>query len=112
MNYLIPQIEFQSHRENWDNLASDPGEFGKTGGISVKAATFTECAQACEADSSCFQYAHHGNICQIGMSTRLGHEREADVNGLWESGWNLTRLGEWMAVQLPCDQITFPVQDY
>jgi hypothetical protein len=107
----MPPIELQSHRESWDNLASDPGEFGKTGGVSIHAATFTECTQACEADPNCFQYAHHGSTCHIGMSVRLGHEREADEDGMWESGWNLIRLREWMAVQPPCDQITFPVQD-
>jgi hypothetical protein len=100
----------QSHRENWDNLASDPGEFGKTGGVSLETASFEECARACEADTQCFQYAHHGHTCHIGMSVRLGHKKEADEGGIWQSGWNQTRIADWISSQPPCDHITFPAQ--
>ena len=99
-----------SHRENWDNLAADPGEFQKTGGVLVEAPTFADCVKACEADSNCFQYSHHGNQCYIGMSVRLGYEMKADAKGMWQSGWNTARLGEWVSKQPKCDHIKFPMQ--
>jgi hypothetical protein len=100
-----------SHRENWDNLASDPGEFGKTGGLSLKTTLFEECARACEANIDCFQYAHHGQTCHIGMSVRLGYNKGGDRDGIWRSGWNKTRLADWIDRQPACDQVTFPKQD-
>lgn len=100
-----------SHRENWDNLASDPGEFGKTGGVSVETPLFEECVRLCAADTNCFQYVHHGHTCYIGMSVRLGFKKEPDEEGIWRSGWNKTRLTEWISTQPVCDQITFPQQD-
>jgi hypothetical protein len=88
----------QADRKNWDNLASDPGEFGKTGGVAVEAGSFRECAQACEADPQCLQYVHHGQTCNIGMSVRRGHKKnKADMGGKWRSGWNITRLADWMS---------------
>jgi hypothetical protein len=99
-----------SERENWDNLASDAGEFGKTGGVSSEAASFQDCEQACEADEKCFQYSHHDHKCYIGMSVRLGYEKKIDQDGVWRSGWNKTRLADWASKQPQCDQITFPAQ--
>ncbi|TVY40953.1 hypothetical protein LSUB1_G003109 [Lachnellula subtilissima] len=97
-------------RENWDNVASDPGEFGKTGGVESNAASFEDCAQACEANKECFQYSHHGDICYIGMSVRLGYKKEVDQEGTWRSGWNKTRLADWASKQPICKSITFPKQ--
>ncbi|KAL2072690.1 hypothetical protein VTL71DRAFT_12033 [Oculimacula yallundae] len=99
-----------SERDNWDNLASDRGEFGKTGGVSSETSSFEECARACEADEKCFQYSHHGNTCNIGMSVRLGYKKEADDVGIWRSGWNKTRLIDWAAKQPSCGPVTFPKQ--
>lgn len=99
------------HQENWDNLSSDPGEFGKTGGVSSETATFEQCAQACEEDTNCFQYSHHGGTCQIGMSVRLGSERKADDDGIWQSGWHKTRLNDWAAKQPVCDEVIYPIKD-
>ncbi|KAH8754459.1 hypothetical protein BGZ57DRAFT_945022 [Hyaloscypha finlandica] len=42
-NLVTSSIE--PNRRNWDNLASDPGEFGKTGGL-LQAPTFEECRRA------------------------------------------------------------------
>jgi hypothetical protein len=105
----MPSLELQGR--DWDNLASDPGEFGSTGGVEWKAQSFEDCAKACEADMKCLQYVHHGDNCHIGMSVRLGHKKEADEEGIWQSGWNRTRLDDWMANRLPCDRISFPAQD-
>jgi hypothetical protein len=97
-------------RQNWDNLASDPGEFGKTGGISLEIESFEECAKACASDMNCFQYSHHGHSCHIGMSARLGHTKEKDGEGIWQSGWNETRLADWISNHPVCDETTFPEQ--
>jgi len=98
-----------AHRENWDNLAADPGEFSKTGGVLVEVAAFSDCVRACEERPECFQYSHHGKECYIGMSVRLGYEKKADVEGMWQSGWNTTRLAGWAAKQPKCNsQIEFP----
>ncbi|TVY39000.1 hypothetical protein LOCC1_G006871 [Lachnellula occidentalis] len=98
-------------RENWDNVASDTGEFGKTGGVKSDAISFEDCAQACEANQDCFQYSHHGITCNIGMSVRLGYEKEADQEGTWRSGWNKTRLADWASKQPTCKTATFPKQN-
>lgn len=100
-----------SERENWDNLASEKGEFGKTGGVTSDAASFEDCAHACEMDEKCFQYSHHERTCNIGMSVRLGYRKEADGEGTWRSGWNTTRLAEWASKQPLCDHGSFPEQD-
>jgi len=99
-----------SERENWDNLASDPGEFGKTGGVSSEAESFQDCAHVCEADEKCYQYSHHDHTCYIGMSVRLGYEKDADREGIWRSGWNTTRLADWASKQAQCGQVAFPTQ--
>ncbi|TVY58885.1 hypothetical protein LSUE1_G008714, partial [Lachnellula suecica] len=99
------------HRENWDNLASEPGEFGNTGGVLIDAVSLDDCIRACEADEKCFQYSHHGSHCYIGMSVRLGYEKSADQEGIWRSGWNKTRLADWASKQPACDEIAFPSQD-
>jgi hypothetical protein len=97
-------------RENWDNQASDKGEFGKTGGVLKEAASFKECARSCEYDDHCFQYSHHGNKCHLGMSVRFGDAKLPDEEGKWSSGWNMTRLANWISQQVPCGNIEFPVQ--
>ncbi|KAH6682836.1 hypothetical protein B0J14DRAFT_468567 [Halenospora varia] len=97
-------------RKNWDNLASDPGEFGKTGGVEREATTVEECAKFCTADKDCFQYTHHDRTCYIGMSIRLGYEKKADEGGVYQSGWNLERLERWIGKQTSCDHVTFPAQ--
>lgn len=99
-----------AQEENWDNVSSDPGEFGKTGGVSSETATFEECGQACEANPDCFQYSHHGNSCKIGLSVRRGYKKEADDGGVWRSGWHKARLLEWVSKQPTCDVIVFPSQ--
>jgi len=99
-----------SGREHWDNLAADPGEFGKTGGVSSNTTSFENCAQACEANRKCFQYSHHGQTCNIGMSVRLGYEKESDGEEIWRSGWNKKRLDRWVSRQPKCDHVTFPEQ--
>lgn len=96
---MVSSIE--PNRRNWNNLASDPGEFGKTGGVLLQAPTFEECVQAYEVDINCLQYVHHGGTCHIGLSLRLDHEMEADEQGIWQSGWNQTRLNNWMSSQNP-----------
>ncbi|KAK6587423.1 hypothetical protein PZA11_000713 [Diplocarpon coronariae] len=100
-----------SERENWDNLAAEKGEFGKTGGVTSEAASFEDCAHACEVDEKCFQYSHHGRTCNVGMSVRLGYKKEADQEGVWRSGWNLTRLTDWASKRPVCEHLTFPKQD-
>ncbi|KAL3417766.1 hypothetical protein PVAG01_10776 [Phlyctema vagabunda] len=102
--------EIQSSRDDWDNLAADPGEFGKTGGILSEMASFEDCARTCEANLNCFQYSHNGNRCHVGMSVRLGYKKQANEDGMWRSGWNKTRLGEWILKQPLCEQIKFPGQ--
>ncbi|KAG9231123.1 hypothetical protein BJ875DRAFT_517942 [Amylocarpus encephaloides] len=97
-------------RQDWDNQASDPGEFGQTGGVLKETASFEDCIQACEDDEKCFQYSHHGNKCHIGMSVRYGDKKKADDEGKWYSGWNMTRLADWISKQPHCDKIEFPVQ--
>ena len=92
----------QVYRKDWDNLASDPGEFGKTGGVLVDVGSFEQCAEACQADVKCLQYSHHGNRCHIGMSVRLGYEKKADNEEIWQSGWHRTRLDDWISSQVPC----------
>lgn len=104
MKFMVP------YRENWDNLAADPGEFSRTGGVFVEATEFAECVKACEERPDCFQYSHHGNKCYIGMSVRLGYEKKPNGEGMWQSGWNTTRLAEWASNQPKCDQIQFPRQ--
>jgi hypothetical protein len=104
-NIVISSIK--PNHKNWDNLASGPREFGKTGGVLLQASTFEECVQACEVDINCLQYVHHGDTCHIGSSLRLDHEMEADEQGIWQSGWNQTRLNDWMSSQIPCDHNTF-----
>ncbi|KAG9229918.1 hypothetical protein BJ875DRAFT_409922 [Amylocarpus encephaloides] len=99
-----------SSREDWDNLASDEGEFRKTGGVLSKTSSFEECAQACEDDEKCFQYSHHGKECYIGMSVRFGDTKEADNEGKCRSGWNMSRLSNWLSRQPVCERIEFPVQ--
>ncbi|CZT08582.1 uncharacterized protein RCO7_08135 [Rhynchosporium graminicola] len=99
-----------SERDNWDNMASEPGEFGETGGVSSLTTTFEECSQACEADERCFQYSHHGNTCNIGMSVRLGYKKEANKEGVWRSGWRKDRLIGWAKSQPKCGPASFPKQ--
>ncbi|KAK0119311.1 hypothetical protein ONS95_008155 [Cadophora gregata] len=100
-----------SQKDNWDNLASERGEFGKTGGVTSDTSSFEDCRKACEADKKCFQYSHHGNICNIGMSVRLGYKKDADSEGIWRSGWNLTRLQDWASKQERCGPASFPKQN-
>jgi hypothetical protein len=78
--------------------------------VKSDAASFEDCARACEANEDCFQYSHHGHECHIGMSVRLGFEKEADQEGIWRSGWNKTRLAHWASKQPLCDEISFPKQ--
>ncbi|PBP25808.1 hypothetical protein BUE80_DR003251, partial [Diplocarpon rosae] len=108
-NFVMPSAV--SERENWDNLAADKGEFGKTGGVTSEAASFEDCAHACEVDERCFQYSHHGHTCNIGMSLRLGYQKQTDQGGAWRSGWNLTRLADWASKQPTCEHLQFPTQD-
>ncbi|CAG8982502.1 hypothetical protein HYALB_00002282 [Hymenoscyphus albidus] len=105
----LDSVRAQAQRENWDNLASDPGEYGKTGGVLSKAKSLEECAKACEADKECFQYGFHGK-CHIGRSIRLGQMRDPDEDGTWQSGWNHARLNEWVLSQPVCEQVNFPRQ--
>ncbi|KAH7364073.1 hypothetical protein BKA65DRAFT_419260 [Rhexocercosporidium sp. MPI-PUGE-AT-0058] len=105
MNSLVPE------RENWDNLASERGEFGNTGGVTSESPSFEDCAHVCEADEKCFQYSHHGNTCNIGMSVRLGYKKDADDEGIWRSGWNMTRLAAWAVKQPKCEPVDFPKQE-
>jgi len=102
---------FPYERQNWDNLASDRGEFGKTGGVSLKISDFEDCKAACEADVHCFQYSHHGDTCFIGMSVRLGYAKQVDQEGIWRSGWNRKRLEKWLSKQPSCDRVNFPMQE-
>lgn len=86
-------------RQDWDNLASEKGEYGKTGGVIHETPTFHGCKEVCEKDEKCFQYSHHGNTCSIGMSVRIGSAKSADEKGAWRSGWHTGRLEEWLAKQ-------------
>ncbi|EPE35713.1 hypothetical protein GLAREA_05050 [Glarea lozoyensis ATCC 20868] len=102
--------DMTERRENWDNLAADKGEFGKTGGVKKVAATFEECKSACEGDEDCFQFSWHGGKCFVGRSVRFGEERIPDEGGEWTSGWSLTRLESWMGRQEGCDGVEWPGQ--
>ncbi|KAL2062592.1 hypothetical protein VTL71DRAFT_5664 [Oculimacula yallundae] len=108
-DFLLPQIPL--NRSNWDNLASERGDFGRTGGVQSEATSLEECTKACEIDEKCFQYSFHGHNCSIGRSVRFGREREPDKEGSWQSGWNLTRLADWSKEQPPCSNITFQGED-
>lgn len=103
--------DLRPERLAWDNVASDRGEFGKTGGVLVETATtFEDCTRACEANEDCFQYSQHGQTCNLGMSVRAGSPKQADHDGAWRSGWNLTRLAQWSSKQPECNGVSFPVQ--
>jgi hypothetical protein len=82
-------------REDWDNFAAIPGQDGKTGGGNIDTETVGECAGACEAEESCFQYAHHGRTCYLSKSVRMGEGRASDGRGTWRSGWHLARMERW-----------------
>ncbi|KAH7388993.1 hypothetical protein BKA64DRAFT_711101 [Cadophora sp. MPI-SDFR-AT-0126] len=103
--------KFPDSRSDWDNLASQAGDFGRTGGVFSDASSFDECTKLCEEDEKCFQYSFHEKRCSIGRSVRLGHAREADEDGDWESGWNKTRLVGWMKEQPPCGHVSFEGED-
>ncbi|KAH7324084.1 hypothetical protein BKA65DRAFT_79996 [Rhexocercosporidium sp. MPI-PUGE-AT-0058] len=108
-DFLLPQIPLS--RSNWDNLATERGDFGRTGGVSSDATSFEECTKACEEDDQCFQYSFHGQKCSIGRSVRLGHAKAADTEGIWQSGWNRARLTQWSKEQPLCNNITFEGED-
>lgn len=67
--------------------------------------------KACEEDEKCFQYSFHGQKCSIGRSVRLGHAKVADGEGIWQSGWNKSRLAQWSKEQPSCNNITFEGED-
>lgn len=93
-------------RENWDNLSSEKGEFGKTGGVVLEnISSFQDCTDACEADANCFQSSHHDKSCFLGMSVRRGSARDSDNEGVWRSGWNRKRLDNWLSKQSKCNHV-------
>ncbi|KAK0123950.1 hypothetical protein ONS95_008939 [Cadophora gregata] len=108
-DFLLSQIP--DSRSDWDNLASEAGEFGHTGGVFSDAASFEECSKTCEQNKDCLQYSYHETTCSIGKSVRLGHARDADEDGSWHSGWNKTRLADWVKAQPPCGHVAFEGED-
>jgi hypothetical protein len=94
-------------RRGWDNLASDKGEYGKTGGVLHETSTFEGCKKICEKDEKCLQYSYYGNTCSIGMSVRIGFATAADEKGVWRSGWHTERIEKWLAEQPLCNEIIF-----
>lgn len=101
---------FPREKNNWDNLSWDKGEFGKTGGVKSQTDKVVVCVQRCEEDEECVQWAHHDETCYLGMSFRKGYEREGDNRGPWTSGWNRTRVEEWLERQEECDSVEWPQQ--
>jgi len=108
-DFLLAKIP--DSRSDWDNLASEAGDFGRTGGVFADAASFEECTKLCDKDTKCLQHSYHAKRCSIGRSVRLGRAREPDEDGAWQSGWNRSRLMAWLKEQPPCDQITFEGED-
>ncbi|KAH6716806.1 hypothetical protein BKA61DRAFT_477275 [Leptodontidium sp. MPI-SDFR-AT-0119] len=98
-------------QEDWDNYSSvvDVGS-----GIlyeGVKRSTtqnFEECAATCEANSECVQCAFDGEACYWGKAIRLGERTMPKDGKRWRSGWNQTRILDWISKQRRCDIVKFP----
>ena len=101
---------FPREKTNWDNLSWDEGEFGKTGGISKPTPKVDVCVAMCTENEKCVQWLHHDEACYLGMSFRRGYEKEGSELGPWTSGWNRTRVEEWLVRQEECDVIKWPEQ--
>lgn len=123
---LVPE------REDWNNLVSDAlylvegytdrkfsdGEIAraKHGDKPLSDAqahaheSFEACGAACADEPKCLQYRWNDGLCQLGWSVRLGRpmKREAVHAKRWFSGWNLTRIDEFVQKQGECGEIKWP----
>jgi hypothetical protein len=122
--HLIPA------REDWNNLSGDQmylkqgytdrkfsdGELSraKKDGLSEAEThaheSFEACAGACAGESRCLQYRWQDGMCQLGWSIRLGRPMKRDnvEKNRWMSGWNLTRIDDFVQQQKPCGKVEWP----
>ncbi|KAF1811715.1 hypothetical protein P152DRAFT_507906 [Eremomyces bilateralis CBS 781.70] len=84
--------------EDWDSLSTDTME---------QAESYNACKQRCEQAKECFQFAFDGKRCGLGKSIHLGQRRDQKDNKKWRSGWNKSKIEQWIAKQPPCHP-TFP----
>ncbi|KAL2069927.1 hypothetical protein VTL71DRAFT_14606 [Oculimacula yallundae] len=93
-------------QEDWDNFSSvvDVGSGILTEGAKKSEAhNFETCADTCEANAQCLQYAWDGKDCYWGKAIRLGERSKPEGDKQWRSGWHQTRIEEWISKQPVCD---------
>ncbi|KAH6695102.1 hypothetical protein F5X68DRAFT_266729 [Plectosphaerella plurivora] len=119
------------HREDWNNLSNNQlylkkgytnrkfsdGEVNraKKEGLSEVEMhaheSFEDCAGACAEESRCLQFRYNDGLCQLGWSISLGRpmKRELERKSRWMSGWNLTRIEDFVREQGPCGEVEWPL---
>ncbi|PVH77896.1 glycosyltransferase family 31 protein [Cadophora sp. DSE1049] len=99
-------------QEDWDNYSSvvDVGSGILYEGVKkTTTQSFEECATTCEANTECVQYTFDGEACYWGKAIRLGERRMPEDGKHWRSGWNQTRMADWISKQPKCnDVVEFP----
>lgn len=110
-------------RDHWDNLSDEETyprnddsakQEGDGDGNIVEASdiedhaheSFDACRAACDAKPRCMQFLHHGSICRLHYSVRLGHYRGDGGDGdaaMVRSGWMLQRIRAWTEAT-PCEE--------
>lgn len=98
-------------QEDWDNYSSvvDVGSgILQEGAKKSSTQNFEECAITCEANAECIQYVFDGETCYWGKAIRLGERRMPEGPKSWRSGWNQTRMAEWISSQAKCGVVRFP----
>ncbi|KAF1982370.1 glycosyltransferase family 31 protein [Aulographum hederae CBS 113979] len=100
---VLQSIPEKSYKD-WDNLADD---------VKGHADSWDICKSGCEDDPDCLTYSWDGDECAIGKTKiRIGAKRVDEAGKKkWRSGWNKTRIEEWVGRQEPCDLSTFKAGD-
>ncbi|KAL1895159.1 hypothetical protein Cpir12675_003342 [Ceratocystis pirilliformis] len=66
------------------------------------------CKAACDSFGDCFQWRFHNGLCSFSRSFRLGRPHHDDDQGRWVSGWNLSRIQDFIDRESECTSIQWP----
>ena len=102
--FLVPSLERQAERVEWDNFASSR-EFSsskdRAEGVEFKGMGEAErekrpwygkeaCRKACEEWEECLSWRYADDNCGLGNTVSLGHRIDEGIR--MESGWRVERL--------------------
>ncbi|KAL2887013.1 putative glycosyltransferase family 31 protein [Ceratocystis lukuohia] len=105
---LFDKNDERTHKwQDWE-ISRIPKDEEMTPALRDAYHSVENCKAACDSFNDCFQWRFHNGLCSFSRSFRLGRPHHDDDRGRWVSGWNLSRIQDFIDHEGECTSIHWP----